>query len=109
MKKILLALMVALMCLCLFSCGNDDDTPKGMKLASDTKIVDYKLFVPESWVVSDAQRAVTQAYASDEDRTNVMVMQWNITENTKTVKDWWEKGGSNRKKPEKNINIFRAL
>ena len=79
------------MCLGLFSCGADD-TPKGMQLASNTKVVDYKLFVPESWVVSEAERATSQAFASATDRTNVLVMQWNIDNpEVKTVQDWWEK------------------
>ena len=47
--------------------------------------------MPESWIVSNADRGATQAYASEGDRTNVLVMQWNITENTVTVDDWWEK------------------
>ena len=80
------------MCVSLFSCGKDD-TPKGMQLASNTKVVDYKLFVPETWVVSEAERATSQAFASATDRTNVLVMQWNIDDKTevKTVQDWWEK------------------
>lgn len=90
MKKILTILIIGIMCLGLFSCG-ESDVPEGMKLASDTKTVDYELFVPEEWQISDAERGATQAYVSDEDRTNVLVMQWNITENTKTVADWWEK------------------
>ena len=89
MKKFLVVLLLVLAAFCLFSC-EDSDVPEGMKLASDTKVVDYKLFVPEKWVVSDAERATTQAYVSEGDRTNVMVMQWNLTESTKTVKDWWE-------------------
>ena len=79
------------MCLGLISCDKDTTAPDGMKLASDTKIVDYKLYVPENWVVSSADRGASQAYVSDGDRTNVLVMQWNVTENTKTVEDWWEK------------------
>ena len=78
------------MCLCLFACG-DDDVPPGMLLASDTEIVDYKLFIPDTWTVVNTGNATTQAFVSDEDetRTNVLVMQWNITENTSTVENWW--------------------
>ncbi len=90
MKRFLTVFIIALMCLCLFSCG-DDPVPEGMKLASNTDVVDYSLFVPEAWVVSSAERATTHAYASEGDRTNVLVMQWNITENTKTASDWWTK------------------
>ncbi len=90
MKRILLVILVVCMCLCLFSCG-DDEVPDGMFLASNTDIVDYKLFAPEGWNVVTADRATTHIYASNSDRTNVLVMQWNVTENTKTVADWWEK------------------
>lgn len=90
MKRLLLLALVLAMCLSLFSCG-EDMAPDGMKLASDTQIVDYKLYVPEEWMVSEAERATTQAFASEGDRTNVLVMQWNVTENIKTVPDWWEK------------------
>lgn len=91
MKRFLLILVSLIMCLSLFSCGNEEEAPDGMKLASNTDIVDYKLFVPEGWTVSNADRGATQAFVSEGDRTNVLVMQWNITENTKTVDEWWEK------------------
>ena len=91
MKKLLLLFFVLSMCLCLFACG-DDEIPDGMQLASDTDIVDYKLFVPEFWTVYKSGNATTQAYVSDQDetRTNVLVMQWNVTENTSTIDKWWE-------------------
>ena len=85
MKKFLLVIMALLMCLCLFSCGEDDGVPSGMKLASNTDIVAYKLFVPESWIVANAQ-ATTQAYVSETDRTNISVAQW---EYTGKIEDWW--------------------
>lgn len=94
MKRVLCLIFVLAMCFCMFSCScsnGDENTPKGMKLASNTKVVDYKLFVPEGWIVSNADRAQTQAYVSENDRTNIIVNQWNMTENTKTVADWWEK------------------
>ena len=91
MKRIISLALLLVLALCMFSCGDDDVAPEGMKLASDTKVVDYRLYVPTEWEVSTAERATTQAYASKNDRTNILVMQWNITENTKTVADWWEK------------------
>ena len=72
------------MCLCLFSCGDEDEIPEGMKLASDTEIVDYKLYVPIDWTVSNAT-ATTQAYC--EDRTNINIAQW---DSSKTVDEWWK-------------------
>ena len=91
MKKLLMIILVLALSLCLFACG-DDEVPAGMQLASDTDIVDYKLFVPESWTVVNNGNATSQALVSekDETRTNVIVMQWNITDNTSTVENWWE-------------------
>ena len=91
MKRILSLIFVLAMCFCLFSCGEDSDVPAGMQLASRTDIVDYKLFVPMTWTVTNADSTSTQAYVSDSDRTNVLINQWNMTENTKTVSEWWEK------------------
>lgn len=85
MKKFLLIFMALFMCLCLFSCGEDDGVPSGMKLASNTDIVAYKLFVPESWIVANAQ-ATTQAYVSESDRTNINIAQWEYTDK---VENWW--------------------
>ena len=90
MKKIIALMLTLVFCLCLFACGEESDVPDGMKLASKADAIDYKLFVPENWVVSQSTSTATQAYASNSDRTNVLVNQWNVTENTKTVEDWWK-------------------
>ena len=60
----------------LVSCGDDSDVPAGMKLASNTDIVDYKLFVPENWIVS-LNDTRTAAQVSEKDRTNINIAQWN--------------------------------
>ena len=90
MKKALLLILILSFCLCLFACGDEGDVPDGMFLASYTESMDYKLFAPEGWVVAQASPTATQVYASNSDRTNVLVNQWNVTEATKTVEDWWE-------------------
>ena len=90
MKRLLALVFILTICLCLFSCGEESDVPAGMKLASNTEIVDYKLFVPENWIVSESTRAATQAFASESDRTNIIVNQWNITDTTRSIEDWWK-------------------
>ena len=90
MKKALLFILILSFCLCLFACGDDSDVPSGMFLASYADNMDYKLFAPEGWVVAQATPTTTQVYASNSDRTNVLVNQWNVTESTKTVEDWWK-------------------
>lgn len=55
-----------------------DNTPEGMKCASNTKIVDYFLFVPEHWTVENTAGTVSAAsYYGTERGINVSVMQWN--------------------------------
>lgn len=63
-----------------------DNTPEGMKCASNSKIVDYYLFVPNGWIVEKTSGAVSSAYVSEKDKTNVSVMQWNYTGN---YEKWW--------------------
>ena len=91
MKKALLFTLILSFCLCLFACGEESDVPSGMFLASNGEAaMDYKLFAPEGWVVAQATATTTQVFVSNSDRTNVLVNQWNVTETTKTVDDWWK-------------------
>ena len=64
-----------------------ENTPNGMECASDTKIVDYCLFVPNGWVVEKTVGTVSSAYVSEADKTNVSVMQWNV--NSYDYNVWW--------------------
>ena len=66
-----------------------ENTPENMKCASNTKIVDYCLFVPENWVVEKTSGTISSAYYSEIDKTNINVMQWNI--NSYDFELWWNK------------------
>jgi len=74
MKKILSILLLSVMLLSLASCGDDtpSDIPEGMKLASDIEIVDYLLYVPTNWEVTN-KTGMTMAQASLNDDSNVIV------------------------------------
>ena len=87
MKRFLALILVLVCSFAVVSCGDNGDVPAGMKLASNTDIVAYKLFVPESWLVTlnDTRTAVQ---VSDKDVTNLNVAQWNYTG---SYEDWWEK------------------
>ena len=87
MKKILAIILSLLSLLAIVGCSSDTDVPSGMKLASNTDVVAYKLFVPESWLVTlnDTRTAVQ---VSDTDTTNINIAQWNYTG---SFEDWWEK------------------
>ncbi len=60
--------------------------PEGMKCASNSKIVDYYLFVPTEWKIDKTVGTVSSAYVSESDKTNVSVMQWNYTG---SYERWW--------------------
>ena len=64
MKKIICILLCAAALLLLAACGESGtlSAPYGFSLVSDTKIVDYALFVPSTWTV-DKQGGITAAGA----------------------------------------------
>lgn len=64
-----------------------ENTPNGMECASDTDIVDYCLFVPITWTVEKTVGTVSSACVSENDKTNVSVMQWNVNSNDYNI--WW--------------------
>jgi len=66
----------------------DEEAPEGMKIASNYDIVDYLLYVPESWIV-DVRNGLTMAHVSETDMSSVQVAQWNLTANTNTYDKWW--------------------
>lgn len=88
-RRILSILLTVFALFALSSCSGKTDVPKGMKLASDTSIVDYSLFVPEKWII-DISNGATMAHVSDADRSNVSVAQWNLTEELSSIESWWE-------------------
>ena len=89
MKKLILVLALTLAAiLTLSSCKGEVGTPLGFQKASDTKIVDYHLFVPDDWTV-DQSGSVVAAYRSPSDPTSVSVMAWGMEYADSTVDDWW--------------------
>ena len=88
-RRILSILLTVFALFALSSCSGKTDVPKGMKLASDTSIVDYSLFVPEKWII-DSNDGKTMAHVSESDRSSVSVAQWNLTGDISSVDKWWE-------------------
>lgn len=72
MKKILsLCLACVLLCATLISCGKDEiEMPPYTQLASDPNVVDFYLFVPDTWTV-DMSTGTAVAYHSVNDPTNI--------------------------------------
>ncbi len=87
-KRILSAVIAAVLLLSLSACGGDPAVPYGMVRASDA-FCDYALFIPEEWVVNQTG-AATAAYRSASDPTSVSVMSWSLPYADSTVADWWE-------------------
>ena len=94
MKRILsvvLSVLIIASCALLFaSCGEkeDDDVPKGMKLASDENAA-YKFFVPSTWQ-SDVKSGATTAYYSITDTSSVSVMVFSMEHSDDDVSTWWK-------------------
>jgi len=87
MKKLLLSLLAAAMLISCAACAADSDTPAGMILASN-EIVDYDLFVPDTWTV-DLTGGAVSAFRSKNDPASVSVMVWNLPYADSTLDDWW--------------------
>ncbi|MBR2296737.1 MAG: hypothetical protein IKA43_04940 [Clostridia bacterium] len=67
----------------------DENAPEGMMLISDKSIVLYSLYVPSTWII-DEQSAMTMAHVSEQNKSSVSVMQWNMTKDTTTIDKWWQ-------------------
>ena len=66
----------------------EKDTPENMKCASDTDIVDYKLFIPSKWTVEKTSGTVSAgSYYTANGGINLNVMQWNVSSYDYEV--WW--------------------
>lgn len=71
-----------------------ENTPQNMKLASDTKIVEYYLFLPNDWTVerplNQGNSTISSGYVYDLDKNiNVNVMQWNKPSSEHKYEHWW--------------------
>ncbi len=90
MKKIItLTLALALLCASLASCGDSDEAPDGMLLASGDA-ADYYMYIPEDWTV-DLQTGATTAHVSSADRSNVGAYTWTLEYTDDTVDTWHER------------------
>ncbi|HHX54007.1 MAG TPA: hypothetical protein GX704_03765 [Clostridiales bacterium] len=82
-------LALILLMLSFSSCGKSDGVPDGMKLASGDA-VDYIMYVPENWV-TDISTGATTAYVSENDRSNVSLIAFDLDDPNETAPDFWEK------------------
>lgn len=84
----------------------DKNAPAGMKLVSNKDIVLYSLYVPSEWKIAQSD-AMTVAYVSEQNKSSVSVMQWNLTEQTKTVDLWWQ--DYHKKELQNSFDTFTVL
>jgi len=85
MKKLLCVLLLAVVALSLFSCGNDVETPEGMQLVSGDNVA-YRFYVPKTWTINDVDPP--SAYFSITDKTNILVTTYPVEEMT-TLDEYW--------------------
>ena len=83
-----------LMTASLFSCSAKDngDAPAGMKLASNSEVAEYYLYVPESYIV-DITEGLTAVRVSEADSSSVTVSAFTNSSISKTesiLLDYWD-------------------
>ena len=88
MKKIISALLVAVICLAVSACAFDSDAPDGMQLASNDNVA-YKLYVPTTWTLGAASEYASASYSAA-DPSNVSVFFF-APETDETVEEYWAK------------------
>lgn len=78
-KKLSIVLFLIITASLLFSCASADSfVPSGFKKISSDN-ADYILYVPESWI-ADLQSGATSAYVSQNDRSNISFMAFELDE-----------------------------
>ena len=97
MKKIISLILIVSFLLApsilLTSCSDNlapdgQAIPKDMKIASNTALVDYLLFVPESWLI-DMQTSTTLVHASESDLSSVQIKSEKLNDTVKDYDSWW--------------------
>ena len=79
-RKLISLVMIFALALSLASCGGES-APTGMKAASDSSRVGYKLYVPEEWTVSNLGN-ITAAYVSSLDSSSISLVEAENPEGT---------------------------
>lgn len=87
MKRLFAFILIIALCLCLAGCKSDG-APAGMKLASDTSLVSYSLYVPENWVIDNSD-TTTRAHVSSVDTSSVSVGKYLMAGEITSIDSWW--------------------
>ena len=87
-KKVIVLVICALFVFSLTACSPDNYAPAGMKLITDSDIVDYKLYVPASWT-ADVSTGVVSAYVSSADHSNINVTAFELDDVNTTLAEYW--------------------
>ena len=90
MKLIATALVVLTVLAAFCGCTSFEDKyiPVGMKPLT-SEIVDYKLYIPESWT-EDLTTGAVSAYVSSSDRSSVNVVSFTLEDQKTTATDFWK-------------------
>ena len=89
-RKAILLIIAAAICLCAVSCGAsvDEQAPDGMK-SVELETKNYTLYVPQSWLV-DMSTGTVSAYAGYADRSNVSFAAFTLEDRSTTLDSFWE-------------------
>ena len=93
MKKLIALVLALCAMLALVSCGGNDTTvPDGYKLASNSELCSYSLFVPETWIAQSDRTDYTIAAVSSTDSCSVSManIEGDNLYGVTTVADYWE-------------------
>lgn len=66
-----------------------DGAPMGLQLASMEE-AEYRFYVPDEWTV-DLSTGIASAYVSEANRTNLSLTAYELTDDVKTIDDYWAK------------------
>ena len=77
--------MLLVLCVPFLSSCKESEIPNGMKYANSTDVVEYSLFVPESWMINTANSKITLAQASLSDKTSISVQKLSYD----SLDAWW--------------------
>lgn len=102
MKKIISTILLLMLTLALFSCGNDSGVPDGMQKASEDDVA-YSLFIPGGWVLLDGENGLNGAYYSASDKSSITVSSY--YGDVYSIDEYWQKSKASYEETYKNFTV----
>lgn len=107
MKKIICALILISLVLCVASCSaNNVEIPDGMQIVSPAD-VSYNFFVPGGWIPTE-NNGIFGAYYSNTDKSNMTVSSLYPNGELMSISDYWTTLEESYKETFKNFTLIEA-